>query len=299
MKPSVRMFVSYSHENAAWCKRILPVLKVKANVDTLQPWHDTEIKAGDHWEKEIRAELDRMDIFLCLVSYQFLASSFIHDVELPTAEARHKNGEIEVVPVVVYPMDLKATANFSISSIRCPDGVSAGGILKRKVTGTTRFIQSVRASSRRSRKRASDELRARILMRVDSGSGYAGVSQHWSTCCPPKSHTRACTGPSEQVSSSSRMLMPCVSFVRVKGLALKPLDERSLPSSAASDYDQLHLSQRQPLRPARCKVVVEDFARKFGGSFLRTENLLKRRPEHFIRQAQTGISVEKQLLQPL
>jgi hypothetical protein len=33
----VRMFVSYSDEHAAWCKRLLPVLKVKANVDTLQP----------------------------------------------------------------------------------------------------------------------------------------------------------------------------------------------------------------------------------------------------------------------
>jgi hypothetical protein len=40
------MFVSYSHENTAWCKRLLPVLRVKANVDTLQPWHDTELKAG-------------------------------------------------------------------------------------------------------------------------------------------------------------------------------------------------------------------------------------------------------------
>jgi hypothetical protein len=43
----VRMFVSYSHENAAWCKRLHPVLKVRANVDTLQPWHDTDLKAGD------------------------------------------------------------------------------------------------------------------------------------------------------------------------------------------------------------------------------------------------------------
>ena len=41
----VRMFVSYSHEDVRWCKRLLPVLRVKANVDTLQPWHDTEIKA--------------------------------------------------------------------------------------------------------------------------------------------------------------------------------------------------------------------------------------------------------------
>ena len=108
----VRMFVSYSHENAAWCKRLLPVLRVKANVDTLQPWHDTELKAGDRWDKEIRAELERMDIFLCLVSYQFLASDYIQNVELPRAKARHKNGEIEVVPVVLYPMDLKHDCEF-------------------------------------------------------------------------------------------------------------------------------------------------------------------------------------------
>jgi hypothetical protein len=108
MKPDerpMRMFVSYSHENAAWCKRLRPVLKVKANVDTLQPWHDTELKAGDRWDKEICTELERMHIFLCLVSYDFLASDYIQDVELPKAEARHKNGEIEVVPVLLYQMD--------------------------------------------------------------------------------------------------------------------------------------------------------------------------------------------------
>ena len=26
----VRMFVSYSHENAAWCKRLHPMLRVRA-----------------------------------------------------------------------------------------------------------------------------------------------------------------------------------------------------------------------------------------------------------------------------
>src|SRR6516165_11564761 len=101
----VRVFVSYSHENAPWCKRLLPVLRVKANVDTLQPWHDTELKAGDPWDKEIRDELERMDIFLCLVSYQFLASDYIRDVELPRAKVRHQNREIEVVPVLLYKMD--------------------------------------------------------------------------------------------------------------------------------------------------------------------------------------------------
>jgi hypothetical protein len=106
------MFVSYSHENTTWCKRLLPVLRVKANVDTLQPWHDTELKAGDRWDKEIRAELERMDIFLCLVSYQFLASGYIQNVELPRAKARHKNKEIVVMPVVLYSMDLEHECKF-------------------------------------------------------------------------------------------------------------------------------------------------------------------------------------------
>ena len=108
----VRLFVSYSHENAVWCKRLLPVLRVKANVDALQAWHDTELRAGDRWDKEIQAELERMDIFLCLVSYQFLASDYIQSVELPRAKARHENGEIEVVPVVLYPMDLMHDCEF-------------------------------------------------------------------------------------------------------------------------------------------------------------------------------------------
>ena len=108
----VRMFVSYSHENVTWCKRLRSVLKVKANVDTLQPWHDTELKAGDRWDKEIRAALEQMDIFLCLVSFQFLASDYIQNVELPKAKTRHDNGEIEVVPVVLYPVDLKHDCEF-------------------------------------------------------------------------------------------------------------------------------------------------------------------------------------------
>ena len=108
----VRMFVSYSHENAAWCKRLFPVLRVKANVDTLQPWHDTELKAGDRWDKAIRAELEQMDIFLCLVSFDFLASDYIQNVELKITKERLEKGEIDVVPVIVYPMDLKSDCEF-------------------------------------------------------------------------------------------------------------------------------------------------------------------------------------------
>src|SRR5271165_5130815 len=63
-----------------------------------------------------------------------------------------------------------------MNSILCRNGVRPGRISQRTATGTMRFLSLVTVLSRRSRKRASDELRARILMRVDSGSGWNGGS---------------------------------------------------------------------------------------------------------------------------
>jgi len=109
---SLQLFVSYSHENAVWFKRLMPVLKVRANVDAVQPWHDTELKTGDRWDQEIRDALERMDIFLCLVSFQFLASDYIRTVELPKAQQRFNSGDTVVVPIILYPMNLKHDCPF-------------------------------------------------------------------------------------------------------------------------------------------------------------------------------------------
>ena len=108
----VRLFVSYSHEDAVWLKRLMPVLKVKAGVQNVKPWHDAEIKAGGRWDPEIRSELAQMDVFLCLVSFQFLASDYIQNVELPAAQERYSRGEIDVIPVLLWQMDLKEDCQF-------------------------------------------------------------------------------------------------------------------------------------------------------------------------------------------
>ena len=104
---SVELFVSYSHINAAWFDRLRPVLKFGRCRDKAFAWNDQEMKAGDRWDKEIREALERMDVFVCLVSFEFLGSRYIEDVELKRALAREKKHEIEIVPIVLYPMDLK------------------------------------------------------------------------------------------------------------------------------------------------------------------------------------------------
>jgi len=93
---AVRVFVSYSHEDAVWMQRLMPLLqglpgaKVKA-------WNDKDIHPGMPWDKEIKDALEAMDVFIALISVSFALSHYIKEVELPRAKKRRE--EIEVLPV--------------------------------------------------------------------------------------------------------------------------------------------------------------------------------------------------------
>ena len=102
--PPVRIFVSYSHMDKDWFAKLRPLLKFTPPAKVAHVWHDQELKAGDRWEKEIRAELAQMDIFLCMVSYHFLASDFINDVEMKEAIKREQQGKTIIVPLLICDM---------------------------------------------------------------------------------------------------------------------------------------------------------------------------------------------------
>jgi hypothetical protein len=100
VSPEVRIFVSYSHNDAYWMDALMPLLRIPgANV---KPWHDKEIRPGVRWDKEIRDELAKMDVFIPLVSVNFAVSRYISEVEVPIAKERLEKDEIEVLPVLVH-----------------------------------------------------------------------------------------------------------------------------------------------------------------------------------------------------
>jgi TIR domain len=97
---AVRLFVSYSHKDDYWMTTLMPLLRFPGV--EVKPWNDKEIKPGLRWDKEIKDALAQMDVFVPLVSVNFAVSRYIGAVECPIAKERHKNGEIEVVPVLVH-----------------------------------------------------------------------------------------------------------------------------------------------------------------------------------------------------
>ncbi len=108
-KTDVELFVSYAHEDHAWLGRMQPLMEIEETHVKTRPWTDQQIQAGDRWDREIRAALDRMDVFVCLISMDFLLSRYVREVELPKAIERENAGEIEIVPILIYPnIDLTA-----------------------------------------------------------------------------------------------------------------------------------------------------------------------------------------------
>ena len=87
-----RIFVSYSHQDAAWLKRFQIMLQPAQRVRPLELWSDREIEAGEDWKSKIDKAIETARVALLLVSDDFLASEFIFSEELPRILKRHQSG---------------------------------------------------------------------------------------------------------------------------------------------------------------------------------------------------------------
>lgn len=98
---NTRVFISYSHKDERHENALESHLKVLRRSGLIDTWHDRRIGAGDGWRGLIDTNLREADIVILLVSADFLASDYCHDVEMREAMRRHALGECRVIPVIV------------------------------------------------------------------------------------------------------------------------------------------------------------------------------------------------------
>jgi hypothetical protein len=106
---TVKIFVSYSHENSAWVDdggvyNLIPWLKKRLKLDNVDFWtdHVMENHTGDEFKKIIKHNIDNSDIALLMISQEFVTSEFITDFELPWMKEAYEAGKIKIIPLFIF-----------------------------------------------------------------------------------------------------------------------------------------------------------------------------------------------------
>lgn len=98
---AVTVFFSYSHKDEALRDELAKHLEILKWSGEINAWHDRQILPGDEWDREIKDNLNSAQIILLLISSDFIASSYCHDIEIKLAIERHEAEEACVIPVIL------------------------------------------------------------------------------------------------------------------------------------------------------------------------------------------------------
>ena len=100
MQKPINIFIIYAREDKEIKQGILSYLSPFVKPYNLVIWHDAHIEPGQEWKHSIDSRLNETDLFLLLVSIDFMNSHFIHQVEFKYAVERHRENKSIIIPVI-------------------------------------------------------------------------------------------------------------------------------------------------------------------------------------------------------
>src|SRR3954470_659857 len=99
----LRLLVRHSaaERDVALAGELLGHLRPLERFTGVDVWSDARIRAGDTTRREIDRAIDQADVALVLLSSDFLSSDVLVGVEVPKLLARHRDGTLRVIPIVL------------------------------------------------------------------------------------------------------------------------------------------------------------------------------------------------------
>jgi GTPase SAR1 family protein len=99
-----KIFISYAHLDEPWKDELIKHLSALRNNELIDDWNDRKIEPG-LWDDQIENAMEAADIFLLLITHNFLASEYITSKEITTAYNRFKKNEAKIFPVICDSCD--------------------------------------------------------------------------------------------------------------------------------------------------------------------------------------------------
>lgn len=101
----IKIFISYSHADDRFLGKLHKHLAMLKRDNLITSWSDNQITAGTNFGNRISSELSSSNVFLALISPDYLASNYCYDKEFQQASEMADKGSIRIVPVILEPSD--------------------------------------------------------------------------------------------------------------------------------------------------------------------------------------------------
>jgi hypothetical protein len=123
---AIDAFISYSPKDMPFCDDLLLHLSMMRRQRLINEWHERLLLAGSVTDEEVRKWLARSEVFIALLSADFIESDrcFVH--ELQAAMVRHRTQTGCLIPIIVRPCDW-AHPPFSDLSVLPRNGIPISG----------------------------------------------------------------------------------------------------------------------------------------------------------------------------
>src|SRR5579885_1436625 len=105
----VNIFCAYSSEDAELRYELEMHLSVLRRLDLIRSWYNYAVDTNDQNEQE-EAYIQSANIFLLLLSSDFMKSNFIHSSEMQKILEKHIRGQAYAIPILLHPVRWENTS---------------------------------------------------------------------------------------------------------------------------------------------------------------------------------------------
>ena len=105
----MKAFISYSHKDENYLDLLHRHLAQLKRENLVEAWTDQNILAGDNLNNKILSTLENAQMFIALLSPDYINSSYCYENEFKTAQTMQGDSRLIIVPVVLEPCDWKNT----------------------------------------------------------------------------------------------------------------------------------------------------------------------------------------------
>ena len=101
----MKAFISYSHKDAEMLEMLHKHLTQLQRDGIISAWTDQEILPGGNVDQIISTSLETSDLFIALISPDYIASKYCYDQEFQKALKMQEQGNLIIIPIIIEPCD--------------------------------------------------------------------------------------------------------------------------------------------------------------------------------------------------